>query len=156
MSLKWRLIVGATLIYFAWNGESLDLPWPPVEGPKVVKPDEVSKEWVSGVRVNNILPKDRIYLSRFYDAMGWIVMRDSERDEPIITTTEKLAEFHAGSLNLAIDRDDVGKYDGLGKSVDDAFKKVLGDDVSPLEGDSTEAVILLCNALSWRFAIYGE
>ena len=156
MSFNWRLIVGATLIYFAWNGESLDLPWPPAEGPKVVKPDEVSREWVMDIRVNNILPKDRVYLSRFYDAMGWIIMRDSERDTPIITNTEKLSQFHAGSLQLAIDREDVGKYSGLGKSVDDAFKKVLGDDVSPLEGDSTEAVILLCNALSWRFAIYGE
>tara|TARA_R100000278_G_scaffold110854_1_gene88191 strand:+ start:1614 stop:2084 length:471 start_codon:yes stop_codon:yes gene_type:complete len=156
VSFNWRLIVGATLIYFAWNGSSLDLPWPPAEGPKVEKPDEISREWVMGIRVNNILPKDRIYLSRFYDAMGWIIMRDSERDTPIISNTEKLSEFHAGSLQLAIDRDDVGKYAGLGKSVDDAFKKVLGDDVSPIEGDSTEAVILLCNALSWRFAIYGE
>ena len=148
--------MSATLIYFAWNGASLDLPWPPVEGPQVVKPDEVSRQWVTPVRVNNILPQDRIYLSRFYDAMGWIIMRDSERDSPIITNTEKLAEFHEGSLQLAIDRDDVGQYEGLGKSIDDAFKKVLGDDVTPLEGDSTEAVILLCNALSWRFAIYGE
>ena len=59
-----------------------------------------------GIRVNNILPKDRIYLSRFYDAMGWIIMRDSERDTPIISNTEKLSEFHAGSLQLAIDRED--------------------------------------------------
>ena len=70
--------MSATLIYFAWNGASLDLPWPPVEGPQVVKPDEVSRQWVTAVRVNNILPQDRIYLSRFYDAMGWIIMRDSE------------------------------------------------------------------------------
>ena len=83
-------------------------------------------------------------------------MRDRLRTTPVIKTNEDFARFHAGSLQLAIDKGDVGKYPGLGKAIDQVFIDCLGDDVVPLGDDEHDMIIAATNALAWRFAIHGE
>jgi hypothetical protein len=153
---QWRLIVAVTLLFFAWKGNELDLPWPPSDGGRnVVKPEPETLEWVEDVPVEKMLPKDRLYLADFYDAMAWVVMRDKLRDQPVLATNEDFVRFHAGSLQLCIDRGDVGKTPGLGKAVDQVFVDALGDDAIPLGEDELDMLIAACNALSWRFSIHG-
>ena len=153
---QWRLLVAGTLLFFAWKGNELDLQWPPEGGRRIVTPERETIAWVREVPVEKMLPKDRLYLSDFYDALAWVVMRDRLRTTPVIKTNEDFARFHAGSLQLAIDKGDVGKYPGLGKAIDQVFVDCLGDDVVPLGDDEHDMIIAATNALAWRFAIHGE
>ncbi len=152
--------MAATLLFFAWKGNEIDLPWPPSDGGgrQVVKPEPETLEWVEDVPVERMLPKDRLYLADFYDAMAWVVMRDKLRDQnqKVLKTNEDFVRFHAGSLQLCIDRGDVGKTPGLGEAVDQVFVDALGDDAIPLGDDELDMLIAACNALSWRFSIHGE
>ena len=56
--------MAATLLFFAWKGNELDLPWPPEGGRNVVKPEPETLAWVEDVPVENMLPKDRLYLKK--------------------------------------------------------------------------------------------
>ena len=157
MSNNWRLFVAATLLFFAWKGNTIDIPWPPLgTGREIVKPEPETLAWVEDVPADKMLPKDRLYLSDMYDAMAWVMLRDRLRDKPVLTTNEDFVRFHAGSLQLSIDRGDVGKYPGLGKAVDQVFKDCLGTEVVQLGDDEYDLLVAACNALSWRFAIHGE
>lgn len=149
--------MAATLLFFAWKGNTIDLPWPPLDrGREIVKPEPQTLAWVEDVPVETMLPKDRFYLADFYDAMAWVILRDKLRDTPVIATNEDFVRLHAGSLQLAIDRGDVGKYPGLGKAVDQVFKDTLGTEVVPMGEDEFDILIAACNALAWRFSIHGE
>lgn len=149
--------MAAVLLFFAWKGNTIDIPWPPSDGGReVVKPEPETLRWVEDVPVDKMLPKDRLYLADLYDAMAWVVMRDKLRDQPVMQTNEDFVRFHAGSLQLSIDRGDVGKYPGLGKAVDQVFKDCLGTEVVQLDDDEFDILIAACNALAWRFSIHGE
>lgn len=153
---QWRVLVAVTLLFFAWKGDALDLPWPPSGGGRsVVEPEPETLRWVEDVPVNQMLPKDRLYLADLYDAMAWVITRDRLRTAPVLKTNEDFVAFHAGTLQLAIDRKEVGKYPGLGKAIDQVFVDCLGDDVVVLGDDEHDILIAACNALAWRFSIHG-
>lgn len=155
--MKWRLLVAAAVLWFMWKGAATDIQWPTPGGSDVIaKPDAAFLKYVQGVEVAGILPVDRVYLSQFYDALSWVMVRDGLRDRPVVVDTDKFATFHAGSLQLAIDRNKVGKYPGLGKAIDDAFKAAAGDEVVVIDEDKRAMLVAVCNALAWRFAIHGE
>lgn len=157
MTNNWRFFVAAALLFFAWKGNTIDLPWPPVDGGReIVKPEPETLAWVEDIPVEKMLPKDRLYLADLYDAMGWVILRDKLRDQPVLKTNEDFARFHAGSLQLSIDRGDVGKHPGLGKAVDQVFKDCIGTEVVQLDDDEFDILIAACNALAWRFSIHGE
>ena len=154
---QWRFFVAAVLLWFAWKGDTLDLPWPPKGGGRnIVRPDPTTLAWVEDVDVNRMLPKDRLYLSDLYDAMAWVVLRDKLLSKPVLKTSEDFVTFHAGTLQLAIDRGNVGKHPGLAQQVDQVFVDCLGDEVITLGDDEHDMLVAACNALAWRFAIHGE
>ena len=153
-----RYVIVAILLFFSWRGVGVDIQWPPNILPPATggtKPDAESVSMASPLVP--ILPKmlvsDRQYLADFYDALGWIIERDGQREKPIVVDTEAFAAFHAGSLKLAIDRANVGKYTGLDTAIDQVFFSALGAEVKSL--DRVKAV-KACRALSWAFRVNGD
>jgi len=64
--------------------------------------------------------------------------------------------LHGGSLRLAINKSDVGKYDGLGEAIDMAFVKANGADVVKVDEKVRRNLVVACGVLSWTFSIHGE
>lgn len=161
MSSPWvRLVVAAVILVFAWRGSILDVSWPPspaevIDGPA---PDKRLLAWAEPLRpiVGRMLPSDREYLANFYDAMSFVILRDGKRDDPIVSTTEKFATFHAGSLRLAIDKENVGKYPGLAAAIDEVFMKAGGPEVKSIDTDTRDALVAACQVLSWTFSIHRD
>lgn len=160
MKIEARHIVAVLLLAFAWKGASLEVPWPPGPVANIVtpKPEPALLVWAEPLRpiVSGMLPADRKYLANFYDAMVFVLMRDAGRDEPICSTVGKFAEFHAGSLQLAIDRQNVGKYPGLGEAIDQVFVNAVGADDVRLEASSRTKLTAACGVLSWVFQIHRD
>lgn len=152
---RYALVV--ILLFFSWKGVDLDLSWPPEDTAAVAtpKPSAEYLEWASQVRpiAANMLPKDRLYLSSLYDAMAFILLRDFDRDAPIVRTTDDFVAFHSGSLRLAVDRASVGKYPGLAEAIDQTFVAALGADQQALDKPLRERLVAACGALAWTFGI---
>lgn len=127
-------IVVAVVLWFVWK-DRVDSLIHPTDVPAVVveAPDADAKAWVTGVEAAKILPNDRKYYGRFFDALDWVIGNDGNHDTPIVDTNEKLRRFTIGSLDAAIDIKAVGKYPGLGESLDRAFALAASNvDVSTL------------------------
>jgi len=156
----WRYVVAAVLLLFAWKGSTIDLKWPPQPAVSVVVPQPPPEilAWVEPLRpvLPRMTQKDRAYLSSLYDAMTFVLARDAARQTPIITTTEEFIRFHVGTLRLAIDQRDVGKYDGLAQAIDRTIASAIGDDVRSLTGDDRTKLMAACSALSYAFKVNGE
>lgn len=135
----------------------MPLAWPP-EQVEVVTPDpsDEARQWVSHVNVANILPKDRIYLSGFYSAVGYVMDRDADLEEPVVTSNEKFARLHAGSLNYAIDKGEVGRYPVLGRDIALVFSNAVGNTPAAMTDEMREDIVDACDALAWKFDIHGE
>ena len=155
-----RWIVVALLLLFSWKGSVLQIEWPPacmknVDTPKppaefIAEASDVAKI------VPRMLPGDRQHLSAFYDAMACVLVNDGERADPIVSTTAKFAAFHAGSLNLAIQKKKVGVYPGLDKAIDATLLRFAGADESAVDTEKRNKLIAACSVLSWVFAIHHE
>lgn len=164
MSQRVRFAVAVVLLIFAWKGAELSLPWPPADTPTTVnrpappKPAASMLAWAEPLRpiLPSMTPTDRRYLASLYDAMAFVLLRDGERDQPIVSTTDKFAEFHSGTLRLAVDRKDVGKYSGLGEAIDQTFIAAIGVDAKGLDAETRARVVAACGVLSWVFSIHGE
>lgn len=123
MSAAVRAIIVAVVLFFLWRGKIdtlLHRRNDPARPPLVVV-DDLARAWARDVSVDSILPADRAYYSDFFDSLVWILLNDGNHDTPILDTNEKLRRFYAGSLDLAIEKKAVGKYPGLGESLDRAF-----------------------------------
>lgn len=160
-SFALRAVAVGLLLAFAWRGEIRQLEWPPASKPEVAvieQPDAESLGWSAAVNVDGMTPKDRAYCADFYAALGRILANDSGAKKPaIIDSTPKFQAFHAGSLQLAIDLGEVGRYPGLGASIDRAFFAAAGDDEEKsMPAEVKARFIRCCKALAWRFTIHGE
>lgn len=157
MSFYARCIVAVVLLVFAWKGSELSTLWPPTPATTVdtPKPSPELLRLAEPLRpiLPRMLPKDRAYLASLYDAMAYVVIRDGERDKPIIASTESFANFHAGTLRLAIDKAKVGQYPGLAEAIDQVFVAALGADVRELSRADRDNLIAACGLLSWSFAV---
>lgn len=153
-----RLIAVAAILAFAWRGEIGLKVWPPKDDPAAVdksRPDDEALGWAAGINVANMTPADRLYSADFYRAVGFILANDSK--QRVIKSTQEFSVFHAGSLNLAIDRGSVGRYPGLGASIDRAFFAAAGDtDDKPLDPATAEKFVRCSNAIAWRFSIHAD
>ena len=89
-------------------------------------------------------------------ALCYVLERDGERDKPLIGTTDQFARFHAGSLQLSIDKKAVGKYAGLAESVDEVFVLAAGADVQTVTDEVREKIADACRSLAWKFAVHGN
>ncbi len=160
MNIPVRYIVAVALLVFSWRGADLNLEWPPaplttVEAPK---PPAEALAWAEDLKpiLAKMLPTDRAYLSSFYDAMAYIVMKDGDRSTPIIGDTEAFAVLHAGSLQLAIEKGKVGKYPGLDDAIDKVFFNATGADVQAVDKSLRPRLVSACGVLSWVFAVKHE
>ena len=160
MTQTTRLIVAGVLLAFAWKGNEVTIQWPqpdiaPVNDPQ---PSPEMLRMAAPVRefLSKMTPKDRLYLSHFYDAVRYVLLRDGEREEPIIADTKKFEVFHAGSLRLAVNKSDVGKYGELGDAIDKVFLDAVGADEKPVDDELRQKLLAACGALSWVFNIHGE
>lgn len=153
MTLKpWGVAVGVVLLVFAWKGSSLNVTWPPDNGPVVLpQPEARLLVWAEPMRavLPKMLAKDREYLSNFYDAMTFVLMRDTAREKPIVVTTGDFVILHTGSLQMAIDRGAVGKYPGLGEAIDQTIVNAIGADQRPLSADDRTKLTAACGVLSY-------
>lgn len=152
---RYALVV--ILLFFSWKGVTLDLTWPPEDTARIAtpKPNAEFLEWASPVRsiAPKMLPGDRLYLASLYDAMAFILLRDFDRDKPIIRTTDDFITFHSGSLRLAVDKASVGKYPGLAEAIDQTFVAAVGADQQALDKPTQERLVAACGALAWTFGI---
>lgn len=157
MSAQWRVAVAIVLLVFAWKGSNLKIEWPPAGGTSVVvpKPDGVILEWAEPLRpiLPKMLAKDREYLASFYDALSFVLIRDSKRSSPIVRTTGDFVQFHTGSLQLAIDKEAVGKYPGLGEAIDQTFVNALGADQRTLSADDRTKLTAACTVLAYALKV---
>lgn len=158
MKIEVRHIVAVVLLLFAWKGNEIDLSWPPALRATTAAPTPPAElqAWAADVRpiAAKMLPTDRLYLANLYDAMAFVLLRDGDRTQPIIDTTEAFANFHGGTLNLAIDRSKVGKYPGLDKAIDKVFFTALAtDEPKALTSDERKRLISACGVLSHAFGI---
>lgn len=158
--MKPRYLVAAMLLFFAWKGAVLEMEWPPIPAAtaRTPAPSAENLKWAVSLRpiVTKITPRDRAYLANFYEATAFVLLRDADRAPPIIKDTNSFEAFHAGSLDLAIDRKDVGKYDGLGAAIDEVFIAANGADIKSLDADVRAKLVAACGVLSWTFTIHGE
>lgn len=155
-----RYVVAAVLIYFAWNGVKFDMTWPPKgeADTTIVSPPESQLAWAEPLKaiLPKMLPADREYLSAFYDALGFVVFQDGSRSTPAITTSDQFVQLHAGSLNLAIQKKNVGKYPGLAQAIDQTFLAACGPESVSLTKESRMTLVSACNTLAWVFRIHHE
>lgn len=155
-----RWIVAGMLLFFAWRGATLRIEWPlpGVTAKALPRPSSVEMKWSESARkiAPKMTPADRIYCANFYEALRFVLDRDGKRDKPIIADTTKFEAFHAGSLAAAIDREDVGKYTGLGAAIDEAFIAAAGANVQNVTPEVREKLMAACGSLAWTFSIHGE
>lgn len=148
------------LLFFAWRGANVQIEWPlpGVTLAKDTQPDPADLKWAETLKgvVTKMTPKDRLYCANFYQALRFVVERDGKRSDPIITDTTKFEAFHAGSLKAAIDREDVGKYDGLGEAIDEVFVNAAGADVQKVNAQVRGKLLAACGVVAWTFSIHGE
>jgi hypothetical protein len=161
MNTKWRFVVAAVLLVFAWKGSALKIEWPPAGGGTTVtipKPDGVILEWAEPLKpiLPTMLVKDREYLANFYDALSFVLIRDAGRESPIVKTTGDFVVFHAGSLQLAIDKAAVGKYPGLGEAIDETFINALGADQRALSADDRTRLTAACTVLAYALKVGND
>lgn len=155
-----RYIVAVVLLVFAWKGSTLDLSWPPAPFTKINGPEPDAKlmKWAEPLKaiVPTMLPTDRQYLANFYDAMAFVLLKDGDRDGPIVSSTDKFVVFHTNSLRLAIERAKVGKYPGLGEAIDEVFLNAAGPEAKAIDSDTRSILVAACGVLSWSFAIHRD
>lgn len=158
-----RWVIAAVLIAIAFGGKALDIVYTPSLEATVVPVSPDDRKLVEGIKVDGILPADRAYYSAFYAALGEVLKHDGERDTPAIDTTEKFRRVHAGSLNFALERKRVGKYDGLGAQIDEAFRQAAvtekakdGLDVQAMTRALRDRLQAACAALAWKFAVHRD
>jgi hypothetical protein len=157
VKLDARWIVAAALLFFAWKGSNVSIPWPPESATEAQSPKPPAEllVWAEPLRpiLPTMLPKDRQYLSNFYDAMAFVILRDADREPAIVGSTEQFAAFHGGSLRLAIDKAKVGQYPGLAEAIDQTFLAAMGPEVKPIDKATRGKLISACAVLSWTFGI---
>lgn len=159
MKVEARHIVAAVILFFAWRGGELGMKWPQMPQPAaavaVAKPSAEQLAWAADLKA--ILPKmlvgDREYLSAFYDATRFVLTQDGERSTPIIGDTDKFTVFHAGSLQLAIQKKNVGKYPGLDKAIDAVFLNAAGANVKAIDNDTRAKMTAACSVLTYVFKV---
>lgn len=149
--------MAVVLLVFAWKGSSISIEWPPRDtAVKTPQPAAEMLIWAQPLRkvVPTMLPHDREYLANFYEAMAFVLLRDGEREQPIVATTDDFVRFHSGSLELAIDKASVGKYPGLAEAIDETFVNAAGSDSVAITPALRKRIVAACGVLSWSLRVH--
>lgn len=103
-----------------------------------------------------MLPHDRKYLSAFYDAMAFVLIKDGQRQHPIIETTDHFHNFHSGSIRLSTDSVCLGRYDGLLEASQESFVNAVGPQSSTVDDSVRVGLVAACGVLSYVTEIHRE
>lgn len=145
-------------LLFSWRGAVLKVAWPESgKGlPRHPLPEEIAL--TSGVRrlAPGMLPRDRVYLSHFYDAIQQTLERDGEREQPILADTAMFFSFHSGSIDLAIERGEIGDCRDLWPEIDGAFIAAIGAGVQDMAEAVRGRLESAAVALSWALRVNHE
>lgn len=136
--------VGLVLFAVAFpNG--ISVPFIPTRPDVVVPADVISANPDAAIvsALNGASAADRGRIVGVYTGLRTVLRRDKgER----VSNTEKLAELHANTLQLAIDS--VGKYPGLDVAIDNVFKTIVGtDDVVATSPDILAKLVKACETV---------
>lgn len=93
----------------------------------------------------------RQYFGDIYDSMALVIERDGKRADPGIDSTDDFTKFQAAALQLAVDREQVGVYPGLGEAIDRAFLDNLGDESQNVDAAVRAKLAEVCRAIAWGF-----
>lgn len=149
--------MAVVILVFSWKGADLNIPWPPPDSPDLSTPKPAVEfmAWAEPLRpvLPKMIVKDRLYLASLYEAMAYVLVNDGERTDSIISDTTKFTAFHAGTLNLAIKRANVGKYAGLGEAIDQVFMQAVGPDQKKVDDDTRARLVAACGTLAWTFQV---
>lgn len=160
MKIPARYIVAAALLVFVWKGSELTTVWPPAPATSIdtPKPPVEVLELAAPLKaiLPKMLPKDRAYLASFYDAMCYVLLRDGKRERPIVSSTDQFAVLHAGSLQAAIDKQNVGRYPGLAEAIDETIVNIAGADARKVDAEVRGKLIAACSTLAWTLGINGD
>lgn len=128
------------------NGISLPAPAPaPVPAPQPEpEPAPVTPAPAIVNLLKNADPADKRRIADVYTAAATILRRDNGAR---LNTTEKWAEWHAQTLQLAIETP--GKYPGLDEAIEQVIAGSLGtDDVLSVTPDVQAKLIAACDVIA--------
>lgn len=101
--------------------------------------------------LSGIPAERREYFGDLYDAMAAVIERDGKRPTSGVKSILDFSALHAGALQLAVDRDQVGVYPGLGEAIDAAFASNVGDDNVQVDAAARSRLAEVCRAIAWEF-----
>lgn len=137
-------VAAAVLLLSLLFPQGLSVPAPapvtPPEPPAPVAPVMEADPTIRGLLAPASTAEKR-RIADVYKALKSVVTRDAGQR---INTTEKWAEVHANTLQLAIEVK--GKYPGLDVAIEDVFARTVGtDDVLPTNPETLAKLLTACD-----------
>lgn len=134
-------VAGLILVLAFLYPNGITLPKPKPEPTPVVVDVEPDAAIVAALA--SATPEDKFHIAGTYTGM----LRVIERDKGVrVKTTEKLADFQANTLQLAIETP--GKYPGLDVAIENVFKAQLGTDaVLSVDAAAQQKIVKACQII---------
>lgn len=142
--LVWLAAALLAVSFLFPNGLSLPTPAPkpPTPAPVPAPADAVSADPAIVKILANAAAADKRRIGDVYAGMKAVLTRDGGKR---VSTTEKFADFHANTLQLAVDHQP-GKYPNLDVEIDRVFKTTVGtDDVVSSNAETLKKLLTACD-----------
>jgi len=140
--LVWLAAALLAVSFLFPNGFKFPSPLPEPPTPEPVVAVEPDAEIVKILETASTADKRRI--GDVYAGMKAVLTRDGGKR---VSTTEKFADFHANTLQLAVNHQP-GTYPNLDVAIDRVFKTIVGtDDVLPTNDDTLKKLLTACDVV---------
>jgi hypothetical protein len=140
---KLVLVAGILLLLSLVFPNGVKLPSLPAPVVVPVAPDGAVDATIAKL-LSTATAEDKARVASIYDGMAYVLRRDAGKR---LNTTEKWVEFQANTLQLAVEQ--VGKYPGLDKAIEDVFLAKLGtDDVLPGTPETQAKLLDACETIA--------
>jgi hypothetical protein len=139
-------IAGALLLFSFVFPNGLTLPKPPAPAPApapapVVPVADTDPAIVAAL--TNATAEDKARIVSVYSGAVHVLSRDAGKR---VSNTEKWADMHANTLQLAIDTP--GKYPGLDAAIEGVFARAIGtDDVVIVDAEMQKKLLRACEVV---------
>lgn len=134
-------LAGLLLLVSMVFPDGITLPKPQPVAPTVDPSVEPNADIVKALQGADAADKARIV--SVYSGMRHVLRRDGGKR---VSSTEKLADWQANTLQLAIDTP--GKYPGLDVAIEAVFAKEVGtDDVVPTKPEVQKSLLRACDVI---------
>lgn len=138
--LVWLAAALLAVSFLFPNGFKFPSPAPTPPAPEPVAAVEPDAEIVKILA--NASASDKRRIGDVYAGMKAVLTRDGGKR---VSTTEKFADFHANTLQLAVNHQP-GTYPNLDVEIDRVFKTTVGtDDVLPTNADTLKKLLTACD-----------